>query len=244
MQRYFFTISFNGSDYFGWQRQPRQHSVQEEIENALGKIHSNRSVTVIGCGRTDSGVHAAHFVFHVDLPSITDPEKFLFKLNRMLPHSIVVHSFAAVSADSHARFDATRRTYRYFIHQQKNAFINETSCFVASKLDFEQMNAAAQHLLGTQDFTSLSKLHTDVKTNICTIYAAHWVYDTDRPYFEITADRFLRNMVRATVGTLLDVGTGKISPDSLRAILAAKDRQAASTSVPAHGLFLWEVAYA
>lgn len=243
MKRYFFEISYKGTKYFGWQRQPNQISVQEVLEETIGKLHSNTIYPLVGCGRTDTGVHAHHYVFHIDLPEMVSIDQMLFKLNRMLPDSIVIHSIKEVNNDFHARFGATKRTYRYFIHTQKNAFITESSTYIAAPFDLEKMNQAAKHLIGTQDFTSLSKLHTDVKTNICTVHSAEWFRDENGVYFEISADRFLRNMVRATVGTLLDVGFGKIQPEDLPAILEAKDRQAASISVPAGGLFLWKVEY-
>lgn len=244
MKRYFFEISYNGTTFYGWQRQPKQISVQEEIENALSKIYSNRPITIVGCGRTDTGVHAKHYFFHVDLDLFESIEQFIFKLNRMLPNSVVIHAIDEVAIDKHARFDAKERTYRYFIHLKKDAFIHDLSWYFPQKLDFEKMNDAAKHLLGKQDFTSLSKLHTDVKTNICNVTKAQWVQTSETEwYFEISADRFLRNMVRATVGTLLDVGLGKIQSEEILKILQAKDRGAASTSVPAHGLFLWEITY-
>jgi tRNA pseudouridine38-40 synthase len=242
MNRYFFEIAYNGSTFFGWQKQPRQHSVQSEIENCLSKLHSNASIQIVGCGRTDTGVHAQTYFFHVDLLSIKALDKFQFKLNRMLPTSIVVKNIEKVEDSKHARFDAKNRTYRYFMHQEKNPFL-ENSWFFPKEIDLIAMNKAAETLLGTQDFTSLSKLHTDVKTNICTIYKAHWFKENGQLVFEIEADRFLRNMVRATVGTLIEVGIGKLNPTAISSILAAKDRQAAKTSVPAHGLFLWDVVY-
>ncbi|MEY3238294.1 MAG: hypothetical protein RI883_2395, partial [Bacteroidota bacterium] len=202
-----------------------------------------KPITILGCGRTDTGVHAKEYFFHVDLEPIDSIDQFVFKLNRMLPDSIVVHAAELVDSEKHARFEAKRRTYRYFIHQKKDAFITATSWYFPQKLDISKMNEAAQLLIGTKDFTSLSKLHTDVKTNICTIDKAHWVVDGNQLYFEISADRFLRNMVRATVGTLIEVGLGKIEPAAISGIIEAKDRQAASTSVPAHGLFLWEIEY-
>lgn len=244
MKRYFFEISYNGTSFYGWQRQPKQISVQEEIESALSKIYSNRTLSIVGCGRTDTGVHAKHYFFHVDLEEIESIDQFIFKLNRMLPNTIVIHGIREVEETAHARFDAKERTYRYFIHLKKDAFIHDLSWYFPQKIDFEKMNDAAKHLLGMQDFTSLSKLHTDVKTNICTVTKAHWVQTSECEwYFEIAADRFLRNMVRATVGTLLDVGLGKILPEEISKILDAKDRGAASTSVPAHGLFLWQIVY-
>lgn len=243
MQRYLIELSYNGSNFFGWQRQPDAISVQEVIEINLSKLQSNTPVKVVGCGRTDTGVHAHHYILHVDLPVIPDLDQFQFKLNRMLPDTIAIHNCFPVSENFHARFEAMERTYRYFIHQKKDAFRFEHSWYFPQLLDFDAMNEAARHLIGTKDFTSLSKLHTDVKTNICDVRFAQWITTERETYFEIRADRFLRNMVRATVGTLLDIGLGKISPDSIVEILQAKDRQAASTSVPPQGLFLWKIDY-
>lgn len=244
MQRYFIELSYNGADFFGWQVQPNEISVQEAIEQALFRLHSNTGYKVLGCGRTDTGVHAHHFVLHVDLPRIDDFTQFLFKMNSMLPDSIALHYIYEVDADKHARFDALSRTYRYFVHWEKDPFLNDRSWQLRYVPNFDVMNEAAKHLIGKQDFTSLSKIHTDVKTNICDVQKAEWIKTSETTaHFEITADRFLRNMVRATVGTLVDVGLGKLKPEDLVTILKAKDRQAASTSVPAHGLFLWKVEY-
>lgn len=243
LQRYFFELSYDGTDFFGWQKQPDCISVQEVIEQQLTKLNSNRPVSIVGCGRTDTGVHAHHYVIHADLSPVNDLKKFQFKLNRMLPASIAIHSIYPVSCDWHARFSATARTYRYFIHQEKNPFVARSSWYMSKKLNVPAMNKAAELLLGTQDFTSLSKLHTDVKTNICTISEAKWHRNETSLFFEIRADRFLRNMVRATVGTLLDVGLEKIPPDEITKILAAKDRSTASISVPPQGLFLWKIEY-
>lgn len=243
MQRYFIELSYNGTDYFGWQKQPKNLSVQEVIETELSKLQSNQEVPIVGCGRTDTGVHAKHYFAHVDLPEIADLENYRYKLNKMLPSSVAVHRIFPVAPDQHARFGAKARTYRYFVHHEKDAFLADRSWYVPQELNFDAMNEAAKYLLGTQDFTSLSKLHTDVKTNICTVTAAHWILEGATCYFEITADRFLRNMVRATVGTLVDVGLNKLKPEKIIEILAVKDRGAASTSVPAHGLFLWKIEY-
>ncbi len=244
MQRYFVELSYNGSTFFGWQRQPKQISVQEEIENAFTKLNSNVPISVVGCGRTDAGVHANHYILHVDLEGVKDIEHLIFKLNRILPDSIVIHSVKVVPDDMHARFKATSRTYRYFMNSKKNPFKQGLSWTYPQELDFNAMNKAGEFLMGTKDFTSFSKVNTDVKTNICTVTKAHWVQvDEFNYYFEITADRFLRNMVRATVGTLLEIGSGKISPESILTVLEEKDRGAAAISVPAHGLFLWEVLY-
>lgn len=244
MQRYFIELAYNGKDFYGWQVQPNEISVQEVIEQALFRLHSNTGYKVLGCGRTDTGVHAHHFVLHVDLPIIENHSQFLFKMNSMLPDSVALHYIYEVELGKHARFDAISRTYRYFIHWEKDPFLNDRSWEQRHIPNFEWMNEAAKHLIGKQDFTSLSKIHTDVKTNICDVRKAAWVQTSETTaYFEITADRFLRNMVRATVGTLMDVGHGKLKIEEVRTILNAKDRQAASTSVPAHGLFLWKVEY-
>ena len=244
MKRYTFEISYDGSSFFGWQRQPKQISVQEAIEQAFTKMNGLIPVSIVGCGRTDTGVHAKHYVFHVDLEEKLVEGDLKHKLNRMLPPSIAVHQFAETHPDFHARFDATFRTYRYFIHSEKNPFLVNQSLFFPAKLNLKKMNEAAQFLLGKQDFTSLSKLHTDVKTNICTVTKAEWVQVSDSEiYFEIQADRFLRNMVRATVGTLLAVGEDKLAVSEIPKILAKKDRGEAKISVPAQGLFLWEIGY-
>lgn len=244
MQRYFIELSYNGSGYHGWQIQPNALSVQEEIESKLSRLYSNAPIKVVGCGRTDTGVHAHHYILHVDLPIIADPAQFCVKLNRMLPSSIAIAHVYPVSEDQHARFSATARTYRYFVHSKKDPFRSESSWYLNQNLDVAKMNEASKFLIGKQDFTSLAKLHTDAKTNICDVRVAEWIQlDENALYFEITADRFLRNMVRATVGTLVDIGSGKLEPSDLPEILAAMDRQAASMSVPAHGLYLWKIEY-
>ena len=243
MQRYFIELKYNGADFFGWQKQPQQKSVQEIIELAFSKLF-NKEISVVGCGRTDTGVHANKYILHVELPNLYIPEILLYKLNRVTPYSISFTSIKEVSEMMHARFSATTRTYRYFIHQQKDPFLANTSLYFPSKLDINSMNQAANFFIGEQDFTSLSKLHTDVKTNICNVMAAKWhSIDNQKFYFEITANRFLRNMVRATVGTLLEVGTHSIHHDSIIDILHAKNRNAAKKSVAAHGLFLWDITY-
>jgi tRNA pseudouridine38-40 synthase len=241
-QRFFIELSYDGTNYCGWQRQPKEPSVQEELETQLSKLFSGAQIPVVGCGRTDTGVHAAFYVAHLQLPAGTDGAQLKHKLNKMLPGDIAVFRVFPVEAELHARFDAKERTYRYYLHQQKSAFL-KNSLYFPAELDFDLMNEAAKQLFGTQDFTSLSKLHTDVKTNICTVTKAEWKPDGDQWYFEIAADRFLRNMVRATVGTLLEVGRKKIEPAAIPAILAAKDRSAAKVSVAACGLFLWDVKY-
>src|SRR3989338_1001392 len=196
MQRYLFELAYDGSSFCGWQKQPNAPTVQETIEGALSQLHSLSVIEVVGCGRTDAGVHAKHYVFYADLPEIEHIDVFVFKLNRLLPASVVVHNVRAVSSEFHARFDATSRTYRYFIHHFKDPF-QPKSWHLPKALNYERMNEAAVALLGTQDFSSLAKTHTDVKTHICTVSNAEWIRIDNGAYFEITADRFLRNMVRA-----------------------------------------------
>lgn len=242
LQRYFIDLAYDGTRYFGWQRQPREISVQQELESQLAKLFSGTAIPVTGCGRTDTGVHAHFYVAHFETDSVFDPDQLTYKLNKLLPRDIAVFAIRPVDQSMHARFSATARTYRYFVHQQKSAFL-VNSLLVSRELDFVAMNEASKCFLGKQDFTSLSKLHTDVKTNICTVTQAEWVNQGEQWYFEITADRFLRNMVRATVGILLEVGMGNLNPSDVPAILAAKDRGAAKKSVDACGLFLWDVKY-
>jgi tRNA pseudouridine38-40 synthase len=243
MQRYFIEIAYLGTAYHGWQSQPNAPSVQETIERSFSKLFGNKPMPIVGCGRTDAGVHAKSYFFHVDLPQDWEENQLCFKLNRMLPPDISAHRAIKVSSELHARFDATKRTYRYFIHQQKDPFQQEMSWYFPQKLDFLAMNLAAIHLIGKKDFGSFSKLHTDVKTNICTVFHAEWKQSDEKWYFEISANRFLRNMVRAIVGTLIEVGLGKLKIEDIETIIEAKDRGEAAVSVPAHGLFLWDIVY-
>lgn len=243
IQRYFFQIAYKGTSYYGWQRQPKQISVQEVIEFELQKLFSQR-IAIVGCGRTDTGVHASDYYFHCDIPKKFDATKLLFKLNRMLPSDIAIKDIHLVNEEAHARFDAQSRTYHYKIHTFKSPYLADLSTYIPQLLDVEKMNQAVQFLLGKQDFTSFSKLHTDVKTNICEVYSAKWIQtDHQNCYFEIKANRFLRNMVRAIVGTLIDVGMGKIEPGDLIQIINAKDRGKAGKSAPAHGLYLAKIEY-
>lgn len=240
--RFFVELAYDGTAYAGWQRQPNAKSVQETFELQLSKLFSGTAIPVTGCGRTDAGVHAQFFVAHVHLPETTDLVALKHKLNKMLPGDIAIFRIYPVTMDMHARFQASSRTYRYYLHQEKDVFL-KNSLFFPRALNIDRMNEAAKYFLGKQDFTSLSKLHTDVKTNICTVTEAVWKQEGSQWYFEITADRFLRNMVRATVGTLLDVGIGKLEPETMLTILEAKDRREARHSVDACGLFLWRVTY-
>lgn len=243
MPRYLIELAYHGSAYHGWQIQPNALSVQEEIQTALSRLHGNEKIEVVGCGRTDAGVHARQYFLHADLPKSWNPQQLVFKLNRMTAPSLAFYQVWEVSSDLHARFDASERTYRYFIHQQKNPFLLQQSWYVQPVLDLNAMNKAAAHLLGRQDFSSFAKAHTDVKTNSCEVFTAEWFATENGLYFQISANRFLRNMVRAIVGTLVEVGLGKIKASELTAIIAAQDRSEAYLSVPADGLFLWKVVY-
>lgn len=243
MTRYFFEISYNGTPYYGWQQQVGQVSIQEVLQKELKKIFQQQEIEIVGCGRTDKGVHAKQFFFHVDFTYEIETENLAYKLNKMLTNSISVARIFSVNSDLHARFSAKKRTYRYFIHHQKDPFLSEFSTYFQHKVDLSTMNESCKYLLGKQDFSSFAKIHTDVKTHICTVYHAQWIEQENQLIFEISADRFLRNMVRAIVGTMLDIGTKKIVPDNLPVIIDQKNRSAASKSVSPNGLFLWKVEY-
>ena len=242
-QRYFLQLSYNGTNYHGWQVQPNAVSVQEVMEKALSTL-LREEINVVGAGRTDTGVHASFFVLHFDVENEnSDAENLVYKLNRFLPHDIAVQKIWMVKPDTHARFDAVSRTYHYYISAEKDPFTIDTSYLYTGFLDVGKMNDAARVLFEFHDFTSFSRLHTDVKTNNCKIYKAEWKKEGTKLLFVIKADRFLRNMVRAIVGTLLEVGRRKMSVDDFRKIIEMKDRGAAGASAPAHGLFLTNIEY-
>lgn len=241
-QRYFIHLAYNGTHFHGWQIQPNASSVQEAIMEVLGKLFREK-VEVVGCGRTDTGVHASDFYAHFEVTQTIDVDQIRFKCNCMLPEEITVFEVFPVNQDAHARFSATARTYHYFINQFKDPFKKEFSYFTREKLDIDQMNEAALMLFDYTDFTSFSKSGTDVKTNNCDVQIAQWELIDNQLRFTIKADRFLRNMVRAVVGTLLDVGRGKLQVEEMRMVIEAKDRGRAGYSVPACGLFLAQVDY-
>jgi tRNA pseudouridine38-40 synthase len=243
MNRYAIQLSYNGGRYFGWQRQPKEISVQEVLEKAFSTI-LREEIAVTGAGRTDTGVHASFYIAHFDTENeIIDSVQLAFKLNRFLPADIAIQKIWKVDSEFHARFSAVSRTYKYFISTVKNPFTTETSFQYTVPLNVDLMNQAAKMLFEFTDFTSFSKLHTDVKTNNCKIYEAEWEKQGDQLVFTIKADRFLRNMVRAIVGTLIEVGKGKISIEQFAEIIERKDRGEAGTSVPPQGLFLVDIEY-
>ena len=254
--RYFITLSYDGTHYHGWQIQPNGDSIQQRLQEALSII-LRQPIEVVGAGRTDTGVHAKMMVAHFDTDPLPNPSMtrgilplegdlvgVSYKLNKLLPHDIAVQEVRQVPDDMHARFSATSRTYHYFIHTHKDPFLSAYSWQIPYKLDFGKMNQAAQVLLEYKDFTSFSKVNTDTKTNLCDIKEAYWTEITpDQWRFTITANRFLRNMVRAIVGTLVEVGRGKLEIEDVRRIIEAKDRCQAGESVPAKGLFLVDIKY-
>ncbi|WP_262325982.1 tRNA pseudouridine(38-40) synthase TruA [Carboxylicivirga litoralis] len=243
MYRYFIELAYNGASFHGWQIQPNAISVQEVMNDALNKV-LRKKINVVGCGRTDTGVHASYFVAHFDNDEpVDDTDYLVYKLNRIVGNDVVVYSVQDVDKDAHSRFHAIARTYHYYLRTEKNPFIKDFSYRPYYKVDVEKMNEAAQILFEYTDFTSFSKLHTDTKTNNCEIKYVKWEQKDDGAVFVIKADRFLRNMVRAIVGTLLEVGRGKITIEQFREVIENKDRAEAGTSVPGQALFLVDIEY-
>ena len=241
--RYFLKLSYNGAPFHGWQVQPNAVSVQSTIEEALSTV-LRENISIVGAGRTDTGVNARQMYAHFDYDKeIPDFGKLINSLNRLVGKDIAIYDIIKVADDAHARFDATARTYKYFVTHQKSPFLYPLSWHCPQSLDYEKMNEACEVLKRHIDFTSFSTLHTDVKTNNCRIDYAHWQKEGEMMVFTITADRFLRNMVRAVVGTLVEVGRGKISVDEFEQIILKKDRCSAGTSMPPQALFLWKVNY-
>ncbi len=241
--RYFIKLSFKGTNYHGWQIQPNAITVQQVLTRDLSLL-LGEEVQVTGCGRTDTGVHARVFYAHMDCRGdLTDDQDFLFKINSKLPGDIAISQFIPVKPDAHARFDAVTRNYEYHIERNKEVFTTEYAHYVYGPLDIPVMQKASDLLSEYTDFTSFSKVDTDTKTNNCKVHFARWDITEDKMVFTIQADRFLRNMVRAIVGTLLDLGFRRIDLDGFRQIIESKTRSNAGTSAPARGLFLTDVQY-
>lgn len=243
MARYFIVLDYNGTNYCGWQRQPGQDTVQERVETALSTLLGTPT-EITGAGRTDAGVHARNYVAHFDSEKsdLHTDANLLYKLNCILPYDINIQRISRVADTAHARFDAVKRTYRYYLTTRKDVF-NHPFLHRVQALDINKMNEAAALMKNYTDFTSFSKLHTDVKTNNCTIFDANWVADGERITFTISANRFLRNMVRAIVGTLIEIGRGKMSIEDFCKIIEAQDRGKAGSSAAANALFLEEIEY-
>jgi len=244
MARFFLKLAYDGTNYHGWQVQENAHTVQAELEEKIGLMLSDK-ISVTGCGRTDTGVHAREFFAHFDAEKMPfEPKDFVYKLNRFLPGDIAIFDLFEVNPEMHTRFSAVSRTYKYFINTKKNPFNTKYSYYFNGDLDVDAMNRAAKYITEYDDFTSFSKLHTQTATNICKISEAAWeAFNDGRLIFTITADRFLRNMVRAVVGTLIEVGKKRITPEDVKSIIEAKDRSKAGFSVPANGLFLEKIKY-
>jgi tRNA pseudouridine38-40 synthase len=240
--RYFIELSYNGKNYHGWQNQPNAISVQEVLEKAMSTLLQEQ-VSVVGAGRTDAGVHASQMFAHFDNEVEFDENNLMYKLNSFLPNDIAIQNIFKVNPEAHARFDAVSRSYLYRISTSKNVFSSELSYLLNSELDINKMNAACKILFEYKDFQCFSKSKTDVKTYNCTIMEAHWKLENDELHFTIKADRFLRNMVRAIVGTMIEIGLGKLKVDHLHTIIKSKNRSEAGFSVPAHGLFLAGIVY-
>jgi len=240
--RYFIKLAYNGTNYHGWQSQPNAVSVQETMNNAFSVLLQS-DINLMGAGRTDTGVHAKEMYAHFDFDAEFNIPILIHKLNAFLPKDIVIYDIFQVEEQAHSRFDATKRTYEYHIHTFKDAFKQEQSWYFHQKLDIELMNLAAKSLLNYTDFQCFSKTNTDVNTFDCTIFEAYWKYDNNTLIFTISANRFLRNMVRSIVGTLVNIGLHKINLEDLDTIIKSKNRENAGFSVPAHGLYLTKIEY-
>ncbi|HSI69460.1 MAG TPA: tRNA pseudouridine(38-40) synthase TruA [Gillisia sp.] len=240
--RYFLELAYNGKAYHGWQYQPNAPTVQETLEKALFTI-LRKETPVVGAGRTDTGVHASQYFVHFDAEGIADSKKFIYKLNSVLPEDIAAYDVFKVKDDAHARFDARSRSYQYRLSLRKDPFFVESAHHLKNEIDVDRMNRAAAILKDYKDFKCFSRSKTDVKTYNCLVTEAVWKQEEDLLVFHITADRFLRNMVRAIVGTLLEVGLGKLEVEQVHEIIKSRDRRNAGTSVPAKGLFLTGIEY-
>lgn len=240
--RYFIKLAYNGTNYHGWQYQPNAISVQETLNKAFSVV-LNSNVNLMGAGRTDTGVHASEMFAHFDFETPLDIQNLVHKLNSYLPNDIVIFNIIPVNDDAHTRFDATKRTYEYHINTFKNPFSQKQSWYFNHKLDLDLMNKASNLLFNHTNFQCFSKVNTDVNTFDCTIFEANWKHIDDTLIFTISANRFLRNMVRAIVGTLINVGLHKITCEEFNTIIENKNRDDAGFSVPAHGLYLTKIEY-
>ncbi|MDC6352415.1 tRNA pseudouridine(38-40) synthase TruA [Zeaxanthinibacter sp. PT1] len=240
--RYFIHFSYDGTAYHGWQMQPNAQTVQEVLQGAMITL-MRKEISLTAAGRTDAGVHARQMFAHFDTDKLDDIDHLVYRLNALLPADIGVKDLFPVPEEAHARFSAVERSYEYWISYHKDPFLRDYALWVKQELDITSMNKAAELLLQHSDFESFSRSNSDVKTFICEVRKANWVQDRDKLIFQITADRFLRNMVRAVVGTLLQVGLGKISIQDVNAIIKSKDRGEAGASVAAKGLYLTRVEY-
>lgn len=240
--RYFIKLAYNGTHYHGWQIQPNAASVQETLNKAFSVI-LNSEINLMGAGRTDTGVHAKEMYAHFDLEKPFDISNTIHKLNSFLPKDIVIYDIFPVADDAHTRFDATQRTYEYHINTLKDAFLQQQSWYFHQKLDLDLMNQAAKLLFNYTDFQCFSKVNTDVNTFDCTIFEANWNQENGKLIFTISANRFLRNMVRSIVGTLINIGLHKITLNDFELIIKSKSRDKAGFSVPAHGLYLTKIEY-
>jgi tRNA pseudouridine38-40 synthase len=242
MQRYFIQLAYKGTNFHGWQIQENAPTIQAEINKALS-ILLNQSIETIGCGRTDTGVHASEFFAHFDSLEIKDISNLIYKLNKFLSKDIAVYNIWKVKNNANARYDAIERTYNYYITKQKDPFLTDRAYYYYGSLDVHKMNKACEILLTYNDFEVFSKSNSQVKNFICNIYHAKWTEKNKLLNFEITANRFLRNMVRAIVGTMLEIGKGNINLEEFKKIIESKNRSNAGFSVPPHGLFLSKVKY-
>ena len=247
MPRYFIQLLYNGANYNGWQVQSNTPNTIQQVLNDKLSILLGKKTEVVGCGRTDTGVHAKNYFAHFDCDQANIHEKecnLVYKLNKILPLDIAVKNVFPVKDEASSRFDAESRTYEYYIHRYKDPFLFNNSLYVFGKLDIELMNVASEYLLSVTDFTSFSKVNTQNKTNNCKVTYAKWKMISENEYvFQITANRFLRNMVRAIVGTLLEIGKEKLTYENFKTIISSQNRSAAGMSVPAHALYLVHIQY-
>lgn len=239
--RYFLELAYFGKAYHGWQRQPSARSVQEVVEKAVSTL-LQETIEIVGAGRTDAGVHARQLFAHFDTESKL-PEELVFRLNSFLPKDVAVLDLFPVKPEAHARFDATARSYEYHLVRKKDVFATHTAYWIRKELDVKKMNEAAKILMEYSNFKCFSRSRTDVRTYNCVITSAYWEQMDQKLVFHISADRFLRNMVRAIVGTLLEIGLGKLDVQAMHDIIKSENRSEAGASVPAHGLFLTKIEY-